>query len=54
MTIQIDINDFDRSHHPLVAYRLIAPNQDEAGGVFTARVRKMSKVPAVWLRGQTA
>ncbi|HUN08183.1 MAG TPA: Piwi domain-containing protein [Aggregatilineales bacterium] len=54
MTIQIDVFpiDFDLSHHPLAAYRLLAPNQDEAGGVFAARVRKMSKLPAVWLRGQ--
>lgn len=54
MTVQIDVFpiDFDLSHHALAAYRLIVPNQDEAGGVFAARVRKMSKVPAVWLRGQ--
>jgi|GEM_PF-1046157 len=54
MTIQIDVFpiEFDLSHHPLVAYRILAPNPDEAGGVLAARVRKMSNIPAVWRRGE--
>jgi hypothetical protein len=54
MTMQIDIFpiDFDLTKHPLVAYRLNAPNPDEAGGVYAARVRKISKLPGIWLRGQ--
>jgi len=54
MTTQIDIFpiEYDLTKHPLAAYRLNAPNLDEAGGAFAARVRKMSKLPGIWLRGQ--
>jgi len=53
MTVQIDIFpvEYDLKRHPLAAYRLSSSNPDEAGGVFAARVRKLSKLPGVWLRG---
>lgn len=54
MTTHIDVFPirFDLEHYPLIAYRIEAANPDEAGGVLAARVRKMSRIPAVWLRGQ--
>jgi hypothetical protein len=54
MTTQIDIFpiEYDLTKHPLVFYRLHAPNLDEAGGAFAARVRKVYKLPGIWLRGQ--
>jgi hypothetical protein len=54
MTTQIDIFpiDYDLSKYPLIAYRLNAHNPDEAGGAFAVRVRKMNKIPSIWLRGQ--
>jgi len=53
MSIEIDVFpfEFDLSKSPLIAYSLNAPNPDEAGGVYAARVRKISKLPAIWLRG---
>lgn len=54
MTVQIDVFpiEYDLARQPLTAYRLNAPNLDEAGGAFAARVRTLSKLPGVWLRGQ--
>lgn len=54
MTIQIDVFpiDFDVNKHALSVYRLNTSNVDEAGGVYAARIRKMRKLPGVYLRGR--
>jgi hypothetical protein len=54
MSIEFDVFpfEFDLKKYPLIAYRLDAPNPDEAGGVYAARIRKIHKLPAIWLRGQ--